>query len=310
MQQELLTTIFTEYQAYLQEEKGLAEKSRQGYLRAARRFLNQCQAMPKALYLPADWGLDDLDKRALEIYLEHLRRERKWKERSLSQHASAIKSFFAYLHRRGLIARNPVRNLQPQYRRHTPDTPEGEQEAVRKLFGGRAGGLSPSRTRMVMELIYGAGFRPSKAYRVQGLEPLPGADEDEAPNLRVLLAEGPHEVRLTAAGLGRVEQYLAQRARVAGPADPFWVNANGSPRGEQLLARDIKAAMEQVGLEGKPSLLWQLAARHFMERGGDLRSARTLLGARHLGAMERYARKDPREWLRKLREIHPRGGSE
>ena len=113
---------------------------------------------------------------------------------------------------------------------------------------------------------------------------------------------------LGAGGLERARRYLEHRKAVAGRKKQaaFWVGENGAGLSAAQLAREIKREMERAGLEPRPSLLRQLAARHFAERGGDTRSLRELLHAKRLGSLDRYASTSQKDVFRQFREIHPR----
>jgi site-specific recombinase XerD len=67
--------------------------------------------------------------------------------------------------------------------------------------------------------------------------------------------------------------------------------------------------MEAEGLTGGPSVLRLLAARHFSERGGDVRSVQQLLQARRLGQLDRFVPEpDLKTLTAQFRRAHPRQG--
>ena len=126
--------IVSEYVSYLQDEKGMAEPTCRGYQTAVTSLLAVARAHPRRLYLPKEWQLAHLDKRALEIYLNHLREERGWAPSTVALQASALRSFFAFLQSRGHVERNPARHLLPKLPPRNDTPPEGEEATVRRLF--------------------------------------------------------------------------------------------------------------------------------------------------------------------------------
>jgi site-specific recombinase XerD len=126
--------------------------------------------------------------------------------------------------------------------------------------------------------------------------------------LRIEIGEQRLDVPLSPPGLVRVRHYLALRKAVLGRRRnaPFWVDERGQACTPERLARQLKRALESAGLPARPSLLRQLAARHFAERGADTRSVQRLLHARRLGSLDRYAPPDFRGVLEQFRRIHPR----
>ncbi len=310
--------IFDEYDRFLRAEQSMAPATRRSYLNAARALMAVCRAHPGELYLPADWKLAHLDKRALEIYFNHLRQGRGWKSASIAQQASALRNFFAFLHRRGYVEANPVRSLKPRVPPRVETAPVGEEAAVRKLFEapdpGLAGpevahqhvagqNLAAARRLLLLELFYGGALRPSVVYRIKSLRV-----KARAAAITIATPERTWEQPLSAPGLERARRYLGLRkAATAGRRGAaFWVDARGLPCSPARLSREVGREMERVGLPPRPSLLRHLAARHFAERGGDTRSLRKLLGAKRLGSLDRYAPPDYQQVARQFRSVHPR----
>ncbi|HKI98366.1 MAG TPA: site-specific integrase [bacterium] len=297
------TTIVTEYASYLQDEKGMAEPTRRGYLAAVESLLAVARAHPRRLYLPAAWGVEHLDKRALEIYLNHLREERGLAASTVAQQASALRAFFDFLQRRGYVERNPARRLLPKLPPRDETPPDGDVEAVRELFARAPGRLAEAREQLLLELCYGAALRPAVMWRIRSVQVL-----SRAGLLRIVTPQEQLEAPLSREGLERAKRYLALRKEVAAGRRqvPFWLDERGRACTPTRLGRQIKRAMERVGLEGGPTVLRQLAARHFAERGGDTRSVQQLLHAKRLGSLDRYAPPDFQSVLRQFRRIHPR----
>jgi integrase/recombinase XerD len=303
MEHEMPTTIVSEYDGYLQAEKGMAEPTRRGYLAAAESLLAVARAHPRRLHLPAGWGLEHLDKRALEIYLNHLREERGWALSTVAQQAGALRAFFGFLQRRGYVERNPARHLLPKLPPRDETPPAGEVEAVRELFARAPGRLAEAREHLLLELCYGAALRPAAIWRIRSLRVLARAGL-----LRIVSGQETVELPVSREGLERARRYLDWRKRAAAGRRglPFWMDERGRPCSPSRLGRQIKLAMERVGLEGGPRVLRQLAARHFAERGADTRSVQRLLHAKRLGSLDRYAPPDFQSVLRQFRRIHPR----
>jgi site-specific recombinase XerC len=301
------TNIVSDYAKYLQAEKGLGASAQRSYVGAAESLLALARARPGQLFLPRDWGLEQLDKRALEVYLNHTREARGWAPATVAMHAGALRAFFAFLQSRGLVERNPARSLLPKLPPRHLTAPAGEEEAVRALFRrpARRGKprLTEAREQLLLELCYGAALRPAMIHRIRSLRVLPRAGL-----LRIAAGEETLDVPLAAAGLERARRYLEARREATGGKRraAFWVDERGAACNPARLTRQVRAAMERVGLHGGPTLLRQLAARHFAERGGDTRSVQRLLRAKRLGSLDRYAPPDFQSVLRQFRQIHPR----
>jgi len=297
-------SILSDYSAYLQGEKRLAPLTVEGYLAAIGNWYRFALGNAGRLLLPKDWDWPDVDKRSLEIYLRHFREERGWKDDSIRVQASALRSFFRFLRERGQIKKSPARALMPPRPPTQLVAPEGDESAVRKLFARRASSLGSARLLAVMELIYGAGLRPAQVYRTTGIQ----FDKAQA---KVETGDGSVEVLVSRAGQQRLTRYLALREEVPMPpgvAPPFWCDGHGREVPPATLGRNVAKAMEQAGLKGTASTLRILSARHFKERGGDVRSIKRFLGLKRMDALERYASPDFKELADQFRRFHPRGG--
>ncbi|MBI3994106.1 MAG: site-specific integrase [Candidatus Lambdaproteobacteria bacterium] len=295
--------IVNEYARYLQAEKGIAAATRQGYRRAVTAFLALCAARPEALLLPPGWTLERIDKRSVEVYLTYLRRERGWRPASIARQVTALRSFFAYLQRQGLVTRNPLRTLQPDVPPADAEPPQGDEAAVLRLFDVAPVTLAQCRLLAVLELGYGLALRPSQIYAVRELRV--GA---RGGLVHIALEEQTLALQASPGGLRRLRDYLRQRRRIAqGRADaPFWIDERGRAVKPVRLARAATEAMTGVGLNGGLRHLRQLAALHFRERGGDVRSLQRLLRAKRLGRLDRYEPPAARDVVALFRLAHPR----
>lgn len=303
MKQRVLKELITEYLAFLQDEKGMARASLRSYRRAVENFLKTASASPEGLFLPPGWELAEVDKRSLEAYLNHLGAQRGWRPASLAQQASALRSFFSFLQRRGHLERNPARSLTFRANQPGEAPPRGEEAAVLGLFDVPGDTLAGARLLLLLELLYGAAQRTSVVYGLRTLKPNRRAGT-------VTLSTGEHsaEAALSPAGMERARHYLAHRKALVGRRRKaaFWVGERGEGLSPAALAKEVKQEMERAGLPPRPSLLRQLSARHFAERGADTRSLRQLLQAKRLGSLDRYAPPDAGQVLRQFRALHPR----
>ena len=288
-------------------EKGMTPESIQTYLGLLRGLLTVLREDPGALMLPAEWQWSDIDRRALEIYLNDRIRKKRWSPNTQALNATALRSFFGFLVSRGHMERNPARSLKPRLPRRNLGVPAGDEEAVRAMFKDTPGGVNAVRRQLLLELLYGAMLRPSQVYHLRDMELSPR--EGQA---RLRLDGGDLEIPLSPEGIARARAYQEERQRMLTggevPGAPaFWIDSRGRACTPARLAREVRRAMEAAGLEGGPRELRLLAARHFRERGGDTRSLRRLLGAKRLGDLDRYGPKGFMEVARIVRRIHPRG---
>ena len=333
MKRTTLTSIVSEYATHLQAERAVAAGTRQRYVALARGLLAFCASEGDALFLPPDWGFADLDRRVVETFLNTLQAERGWKPMSMAYTITALSAFFRFLESRHHIGANPCARMRPRLDGTFRAPPADEAEAVLRMIEAPGDTLERARLALLVELLYGAGLRPGQAYAVRALVV-------EAPQgrVRIRLGEAWQELALSPGGLARAERYLALRAEVLAargadsgaarepwvPGEPepdgdgragenvaFWLDRRGRACAPARLARHVSKAMRATGLSGGPASLRVLAARHFGQRGADIRSVQHLLGARRLGQLDRL---QPSTNLKRLmaqfRRAHPRQSSE
>ncbi len=313
MDRTTLNAIVNEYALHLQVEKGIGAATRERYVALARGLIALCNQDPAALFLSPDWTLAELDRRVVESFLNTLKAERHWKPMSMAYYITSLSAFFRFLKARNHITRNPCTRMRPPLSGELEAPPDGEAEAVLRMLAQPGDTLDAARRQLALELLYGAALRPAQAFRIAALEVAPGA-------VRIRSGESWLEFSLSPEGIARAEQYLDKRRevleRLHAPGSParsasFWVDRRGRPCSPARLGRQVTRAMQAHGLSGGPATLRVLAARHFAERGADVRSVQKLLKARRLGQVDRYQpRADLKRLTHQFRRAHPRQGVE
>ena len=250
-------------------------------------------------------GPDDLDLGVLRSWLARLRTTGAARS-SLARRAAAARTFTAWAHRDGLLARDAGAQLaSPKARRELPGVLRDDQAAT--LVTTPAGDDPlPLRDRLVLELLYATGIRVSE---------LCGLDIDDVDRSRHLvrvLGKGakersvpygqPAEESLDA-WLRRGRPVLAT-AR-SGPA--LLLGARGG-RLQPTTARGVVSRYAQAaGLPHvSPHGLRHSAATHLLEGGADLRSVQELLGHAALSSTQIYTHVSIDRLRNAYRQAHPR----
>lgn len=280
-------------------EKGLSEHTRSAYgtdLALLNGWLQQ-----RAVELP---------KAGREVLLDHLswRMNQGYKARSTARLISAMRGFYRYLLREGLIQEDPTLQVQmPKLGRPLPKSlSEADVEAL--LAAPELGTAIGLRDRAMLEVLYACGLRVSELVSLT-LEQV---------NLRQgvlrVLGKGSKE-RLVPMGeeaLLWVERYYRQaRAELlAGrPSDVLFPSQRGEQMTRQAFWYRIKLQAQQAGI-GKslsPHTLRHAFATHLLNHGADLRAVQMLLGHSDLSTTQIYTHV-ARARLQALHAAHhPRG---
>jgi integrase/recombinase XerC len=274
---------------HLQVERGASPHTIRGY----RTDLGQFRA-----YLRDAGGvrLAAVDARVLRGYLVWLH-QRGLHPASVARKLAAVRSCFRYLTRRGLVRRNPGREVTaPRQRRTLPSfLPIDEAQA---LLDAPA---PPARDRAVLELLYASGLRVSE---LAGLD-LEDVDR-EARTVRVL-GKGRKEriVPFGDAAALALEGYLAERG--PGPG-PLFTNRRGGRLGPRALHTLVRRRARAAGLARRvsPHTLRHSFATHMLDAGADLRLIQELLGHSRLSTTQRYTHVSADRLLRVYDDAHPR----
>lgn len=241
-------------------------------------------------------SLDALDHRGLRAYLANLE-TRGFARSSIRRRASAVRSFYRFLHRDGVVERNPADLLSlPRSGSRLPKVLK-PVEVGRILEGaeGRVRTDGPAepeawRDLALLELLYDAGLRAGEAcaLRMADVDLRDGwlrVEQGKGGRDRVLPLAEPAAVAIRAY-LERGRDELAVRAE----ADPGTVFLNS--RGRAMTTRDVRRVVEKlgrgVGRPVWPHLLRHSFATHLLEGGADLRAVQELLGHVDVGSTQVY----------------------
>jgi integrase/recombinase XerD len=221
----------------------------------------------------------------------------------------AIRVFFRFLHRRGIIAVDPADGLDlPRPERRLPHTLSEAQigALIDAIDVGRPLGL---RDRAIIELFYGSGLRLTELVRAA----VHWVDS-EARSIRVTGKGGktrviPFGVRARDA----LQEYLGrERPRLVNPKSGEEVFL--SNRGRRLTAARVWQMLREraivAGLDPElihPHLLRHSFATHLLAHGADLRVIQEMLGHADIATTQIYTHIDSTRLKQVHRQFHPRG---
>lgn len=225
--------------------------------------------------------------------------------RSLARELSAIKSFFGYLEREGVLATEALNTIR------TPKQTRGLPKALTVLEAKATITATDeledtpwiaARDMAVISLCYGAGLRISEALAVTRADL-------EASALRVTGKGGRTRiVPLIAPVRQAIDAYLGLVPYKPGVNEPLFRGKKGgvlSPRLIQLRMQQLRGAL---GLppSATPHALRHSFATHLLGKGGDLRTIQELLGHASLSTTQIYTAVDTERLLDAYRAAHPR----
>ena len=148
-------TYLQEFLNWLQNEKTCSVNT----ITAYRKDLEQFGAFLEQEKL----SVEDITYRELRFYMASLQRNQELKKTTLSRKTAALKSFFKFLNRDGLIEHNPADLLSaPKKEKHLPSVIT-EIDMV-SFLDDHLSGENPAqlRDKAIFELLYSSGLRVSE----------------------------------------------------------------------------------------------------------------------------------------------------
>jgi integrase/recombinase XerC len=234
------------------------------------------------------------------------RREESLGSRSLARVLSALKSFFAFLEREGILATEALNAIR------TPKIPRSLPKALTVVEAKQTITATDemedrpwiaARDMAVIALCYGAGLRISEALALT-------KGDLESDVLRVTGKGGKiRMVPLISPVRQAIEEYLKLSPFKLWPEDPLFRGVRGgvlSPRLIQLRMEQLRSAL---GLppSATPHALRHSFATHLLGKGGDLRAIQELLGHASLSTTQIYTAVDTERLMESYAKAHPRG---
>ncbi len=254
----------------------------------------------------------EVDRQAIRSFLA-AQTKRGLSRRSQGRALAAVRGFFRWLAREGIVAANPAQGVR---------TPKAPSKLPRHLRPGEIESLLAApdvnetfghRDRAILELLYATGLR------VGELVSLDWSDLDLAARTLRVIGKGNKErmVPFNRAAEGALRDWLARWEPLVDPArpksdaseaEPVFLNSRGRRLSDRsvrrILDRHVAAASLAAGVH--PHTLRHTFATHLLENGADLRAIQELLGHSSLSTTQKYTHIEIDRLLNVYRESHPR----
>ncbi|MCI0548327.1 MAG: tyrosine recombinase XerC [Candidatus Rokubacteria bacterium] len=245
-------------------------------------------------------GLGAVDAPLIRAYAAELHR-RRLARTSIGRKLAALRSFFRFLARRGVVEGNPARLVRsPRAPRRLPSfLPVDESREL--LDRTPAPTLAGRRDQGLLELLYASGLRVAECCG------LAVGDLDRVRGTVRVRGKGDKEriVPVGEVALDAIETYLAARPARGGA---LFLNQRGGRLTERSARRIVRARARAAGIERRvtPHTLRHSFATHLLGAGADLRLIQELLGHRRLSTTQRYTHVSPEHLMHVYDAAHPR----
>jgi integrase/recombinase XerC len=288
------------FERHLVVERNVSEHTRRAYLRdleGFRIFLDE--------NLPGrDTGeelLGRVDHLMLRRYLAQL--HRKNRKTTIGRKLAAIRTFFRFLVREGVVKANPGEMVStPRQEKYLPRTLSVD-EAFALMESGGGSGLLARRDRAIVEMLYSCGLRVSELTALDV-----GSISFEEGLVRVL-GKGRKERIVPVGRQAREALRLYLEARSAhADEEPLFLNHRGGRLTPRSIQRHLKKYLLMAGIlkEATPHSLRHSFATHLLDGGADLRAIQELLGHASLSTTQKYTQVSVEQLTAVYDKAHPR----
>lgn len=303
-----LAPILSQYELYLQEERGLSPTSCRHYLHKVESFLRFCDRHAPALFLPANWELSDLRLKDIQVFLKDFLQARQRKPNTLSIYLIAIRSFFKFLYKKQFIEVNPVRNFTLKISILDLNLPPVTAEEIQKLFVFPIPTtLEGCRNQALIEMVYGLGLTPPQLASLQRIE---------LQSNQIILIWKTHssEKPLGQKAFNVLQHYQdyrqSQLTQLGLTEAAFWIQITGKKLSGKELTEIIQQQIDRVGIENlSAKQLSALSAKHFVAQGADIRSLQKYRGNKGISHLEQFESKDFQSISERFAKAHLRNQS-
>jgi integrase/recombinase XerC len=316
-----------QFRRYMTTERRMSPHTDSNYARDLTAFVSFCEGQGIT-----KWS--GVDSQHIRVFAAHSH-AKGLSPRSVQRRLSAVRSFFEFLMRETVAARNnaqgkhtqaaklrprlagkqhlprspdiknnPGRDVRaPKARRRLPETLDADQ--MGRLLEIPDGDVFVSRDRAMMELLYSSGLRLAE------LVALDLTDLSLADRMVRVIGKGNKE-RLVPVGKQAVKAlrgWLKERASIAKSAETaLFVGRGGDRLGRRAVETRVAYWARRQGVNKRvyPHLFRHSFASHLLESSGDLRGVQELLGHADVATTQIYTHLDFQHLARIYDQTHPR----
>lgn len=244
---------------------------------------------------------------SIRAYLHWLDRNAE-KRTSIARKLACLRSFYRYLQRTGIVARNPAEDLRsPKQPRLLPRVlTKDDAAALMTIPEGKT--AMALRDRAILETLYSTGARVSElvSINLRDFQPSDG--------LVRLRGKGKKE-RIVPIGEAAIQAIREYRQTVPSEgtkrqdAGPIFLNHRGGRLTSRSVARIVARYSSRLAAGSiSPHTLRHSFATHLLDEGADLRAIQEMLGHTSLGTTQKYTHVATDQLMAIYDKAHPRAG--
>jgi integrase/recombinase XerC len=294
----------------LAAEKGYSDHTIRAYrkdLEAFFSFIAQSQAAGQGRQKrPHPISPTQIHGLIIRDYLGFLHRQNK--KTTIARKLSAIRTFFRFLVKQGLISENPAEFVLTPKQGRTLPVYLSVDEMFRLLDSIQTDTLLGLRNRAIFETLYSSGIRVSE------LAGMNFSDVDFSTAVVRVLGKGKKQriIPIGQKALEAIKAYREQLDRQIGAEalenESLFLNKYHKRLNARSIARILRKLVDAVGLiiPVSPHALRHSFATHMLDAGADLRVVQELLGHKSLSTTQKYTHVSIDRLMETYDKAHPR----
>lgn len=295
---EVMEQIIDQFMSYLHNIKKTSSNTELSYKRDLAKF--------GAFLL--EKGIKDvrgITKEDLETYVVYLR-DNKFAVATISRNIAAIKAFFHYMCKEGIVDEDISDTLKaPKIEKKVPEIMSME-EVVKLLEQPSGDSPKEIRDKAMLELLYATGIRVTELISLK-------VSDVNLP-MGFIVCRDAHKERIIPFGneakkaLMRYNSEVRESMVLDSDSDILFTNCSGKPMSRQGFWKLIKYYAKKAGITADitPHTLRHSFAAHLVENGADLRSVQEMLGHSDISTTQIYANMNHNRIREVYAKTHPR----
>jgi integrase/recombinase XerC len=231
--------------------------------------------------------------------------EEKISARSINRKISALRTYFNYLIKNGILSENPTNQIPvPKVSKKLPAFIEQENIDMlnnHDLFGFDFRGC---RNMLIVEILYGTGIRRAELINLKNIN----VDIVKC-QIKVLGKRNKERIiPYPKSILPLIEEYHRFKNQIAVKTDTFLITEKGESLYPKLIHRIVAQYLGMVSTSEKksPHVLRHTFATHLLNNGADINAIKELLGHSNLSATQIYTHTSFERLNQIYKQAHPR----
>ena len=250
--------------------------------------------------------ISQIKEDVLNSYILYLK-ENDFANATISRHVAAIKGWFLYLTKEGVVREDVAGNLKaPKIEKKAPDILP-MVDVVKLLEEPKGNNPKELRDKAMLELLYATGIRVTELITLK--------TSQLNMQMNYIICSDGHKDRIIPFGLKAREALLnyleySRSVMIHNPnSDVLFVNCSGQSMSRQGFWKLIKHYATKAGIaeDITPHTLRHSFAAHLVENGADLKSVQEMMGHSDISSTQIYANLNQNKLRDVYSKAHPRG---